>query len=59
MARAEALSTGNNVQSTLLNTVLFSIGLKAEHGAHLERTFEFKAFSSDGSTSPLTVVEAA
>lgn len=47
--------SGGDKDVSIENCVLTRVELVAVHGGGLERTFSFRAYSSDGITSPITV----
>lgn len=52
---APSADGGDDANISIVNCVCTSVEITAEHGGRLERRFTFRAFSSDGETSPLSL----
>ncbi|MEA2112433.1 MAG: hypothetical protein U9P50_00460 [Patescibacteria group bacterium] len=52
---APSADGGADVDVSIENCVCTSVDLSASHGGRLERKFSFKAYSSDGQTSPISL----
>ncbi len=52
---APSADGGSDLDVAIANCVCTSVELSAQHGGRLERRFTFRAYSSDGENSPLTL----
>ena len=52
---APSATGGSDATISISNCVLTKAEIKAQHGGRLERSFSFKAVSTDGQTSPLAI----
>jgi hypothetical protein len=50
-----ATGSAGDFTTTIANCVCTSVELQATHGGRLERRFNFRAYSSDGQTSPIVL----
>jgi len=55
IAKAALGGTAGDKSISVINCVCTKVEITAQHGGRMERKFSFEAYSSDGSTSPITI----